>query len=66
MDGHHGRVDAPRPKRSQPTALPNPPEAAESGEVAELMKLQRTAGNRAVANALTSVQRHHLNPDDMR
>ena len=46
-------------------AAPTPrPQADRSGD-AELLELQRTAGNRAVTEAITTVQRHRLNPENI-
>lgn len=54
-----------RQERHQPLAAPAPkPPAAHSQDEA-LLELQRTAGNRAVTEALTSVQRHQLNPENI-
>jgi hypothetical protein len=64
VDHQPTRPEGPRPK---PVALPRakgsePPETSEMGD---LMELQRTAGNRAVADKLTSVQRHHPSPEEI-
>ncbi len=42
---------------------PKPPAAHSQGEA--LLELQRTAGNRAVTEAITTVQRHRLNPENI-
>lgn len=54
-----------RTERHQPHAGPaSKPKAARSQDEA-LLELQRTAGNRAVTEAITTVQRHRLNPENI-
>ena len=42
-----------------------PSAPADRSTDAELLELQRTAGNRAVTEAITTVQRHRLNPENI-
>ncbi|HEY4190221.1 MAG TPA: hypothetical protein VGM28_07360 [Candidatus Limnocylindrales bacterium] len=57
-------VDA-RQDRRAPSVTPVARPALERGPEEELLELQRTAGNRAVVEALATVQRHHLDPETM-
>ncbi len=63
MDHDH----AAKPQRPRPAVAPRHEAGTrrEASEVSELLELQRTAGNQAVTSALTSVQRHSLNPEEM-
>lgn len=54
-----------RTERHQPVAAPAPKPSAARSQDEELLELQRTAGNRAVTEALTTVQRHRLNPENI-
>ena len=60
MDHADGRVE-----RQQGPASPGPKPQVERSPDAELLDLQRTAGNRAVTEAITTVQRHRLNPENV-
>ncbi len=51
--------------RSRTNAAPVPKPKARRGPEQPLLDLQRTAGNRAVVEALTTVQRHSLDPEQM-
>jgi hypothetical protein len=59
MDHADARVE-----RHQPAA-PVPKSLVQRSQDEELLDLQRTAGNRAVTEALTTVQRHRLNPENI-
>lgn len=50
-------------QRSKPA--PASPPKQETRQQRELLELQRMAGNRAVVEALTTVQRHRLDPETM-
>ena len=55
----------PEPRRPRHPAAPTPKPPVDRGTDAELLELQRSAGNRAVTEAITSVQRHRLNPENI-
>ncbi len=60
MDHVHDTLDR-RTAGAAPARRPEP----ERGREQELLELQRTAGNRAVVEALATVQRHSLDPETM-
>jgi hypothetical protein len=60
MDHAETRVEHQLPKGS-PTPKPDVGASPEQ----DLLELQRTAGNRAVTEAITTVQRHRLNPENI-
>ena len=60
MDHVDGRIE-----RHQQPAPPAPRPPVQRSQDAELLDLQRAAGNRAVTEAITTVQRHRLNPENI-
>lgn len=54
-----------RARDNRPPAAPAPKPQVDRSPDAELLELQRTAGNRAVTEAITTVQRHRLNPENI-
>ena len=67
LAGRSGRWTTPTAGSNDSSApaspVPKPPRAAQPGRRAT--RLQRTAGNRAVTEAITTVQRHRLNPENI-
>ena len=53
-----------RNEHHQPAAAVPKPQVQRSQDD-DLLELQRTAGNRAVTEAITTVQRHRLNPENI-
>lgn len=51
--------------RPKPAATPAPRRETPTTTERDLLDLQRSAGNRAVTQALTNVQRHSLDPESM-
>jgi hypothetical protein len=64
VDHAQDRIGEQRPKAVHPRA-PAPAPGRETSEQRELLELQRMAGNQAVVGALTTVQRHSLDPEQM-
>jgi hypothetical protein len=56
------RIEQVRPKT---TATPAPRRETLTATERDILALQRSAGNRAVTQALTNVQRHSLDPESM-
>ncbi len=62
MDHANARVERDHRTPAQtPASRPRPERSPEQ----DILELQRTAGNRAVAEALAPVQRHSLDPENM-